>query len=439
MPVVFLVLEAAVEGNLSVHVVALDRPAALLRLLRSLAAAAYDGATVPLTVHVDGPRGRGEAAGAAARTFEWPHGPYAVRERDANVGATANRLEAWVPPSPCAWGAFFEDDVTVDARWARFLGAAAAAYPAAEGVVFQRNWLSPAVYLRESDALNAGQPYLSPVLGPYAHAVRGDFWIEFRRWYDALGPAGDAVSRVAVPGWSFTNAWVAGNFRRGLWTAYVDRFLFDSGRRAPFVYANPPAGGALATNHHDGPGLHYPGTKGRDAAPLDGGWVSRGRLWHLPPRPTAVDATGRPARRRGVAAAAVAAAVHPWDVVGVVGAPSLEPCGAAVDVVVAGPGAAAAAAAAPSVERPCAAAGVDGADVAVVLGDAAGLGAPLEAAAAAGFVLARAEGRGGSAAFVLERPDAANPVSVVARTTFPDGGFEIAATLAKYGAVQDLR
>ena len=98
-----------------------------------------------------------------------------------------------------------------------------------------------------------------------------------------------------------------------------------------FLHCHAPAGGALATNHA-GPGLHYATSKGDDSRPIPADWAPR--LAHVPPRPSFVDSNGRAARPVVTPwREALAAAVHPWDRVGVVAgsvawADALEACAA---------------------------------------------------------------------------------------------------------------
>jgi hypothetical protein len=86
---------------LTVKVLTMARPAALARLLESLAAAEYFGDRINLDVLVDGPR-KGHASEAAGRReaiaradgFDWPHGRKRVIVRPANVGLVGQWMQA---------------------------------------------------------------------------------------------------------------------------------------------------------------------------------------------------------------------------------------------------------------------------------------------------------------------------------------------------------
>ncbi|KAJ1445122.1 hypothetical protein M885DRAFT_550918 [Pelagophyceae sp. CCMP2097] len=493
----------------SVHVIAYARLAGLERLLESLAAARYGAHNVALRVHVDFPPPGASAATLAAnaaaarvaRRFHWPHGSSEVRLRSAHAGAALNRLEAWTPACDGDVGAFFEDDVAVSPAWFDFSTAALEAYGgrgraagAVAGVVLQRNWLVPACYLKEADARNAFQPYLSPVLGPYAHVVAGAWWRRFTAWHRTR-PKGD----VRVPGNSFSNGWLRGaHAERDLWTAYADRFAFDTG--ALFVYGNLPGGAALARNHA-GPGLHYSGDKGVDAAAFDESSEWAPRLLFFPERPAvldwaglarsraapggyesgvnecaadacAADACAADARTADARAAAapdgeslIRQALHPLDRVALWRRENAGGCAPGeqvpVDALVIDVGFGAfqspllASHDRRLVSRACGATAADavaraavspfGAIVVIAgnLDDAAGVALDGEVdavlhAAAAHYELERGVRRGTAVGYVLRRRDGDNPPAVLARY-HRGGAVEEVPLRRKYGMVQDLR
>ncbi|CAO2192876.1 unnamed protein product [Urochloa humidicola] len=115
--------------SLLIKLLAYDRPAALRRCLRSLAAADYDGDRVALHVLLDHrPPNSSLHSLAASReildfvdAFPWPHGEKRVHYRAANAGLQAQWIEAWWPGSDDEFAFVVEDDLQVSPLYYRFL------------------------------------------------------------------------------------------------------------------------------------------------------------------------------------------------------------------------------------------------------------------------------------------------------------------------------
>ncbi|CAO2203247.1 unnamed protein product [Urochloa humidicola] len=112
--------------SLLIKLLAYDRPAALRRCLRSLAAADYDGDRVALHVLLD--HRPPNSSLAASReildfvdAFPWPHGEKRVHYRAANAGLQAQWIEAWWPGSNDEFAFVVEDDLQVSPLYYRFL------------------------------------------------------------------------------------------------------------------------------------------------------------------------------------------------------------------------------------------------------------------------------------------------------------------------------
>jgi hypothetical protein len=126
--------------SLLIKLLAYDRPAALRRCLRSLAAADYDGDRVALHVLLDhrplNASSAGDASGLAASheilafvdAFTWPHGEKRVHYRAANAGLQAQWIEAWWPGSDDEFAFVVEDDLEVSPLYYRFLKRVAMRY-----------------------------------------------------------------------------------------------------------------------------------------------------------------------------------------------------------------------------------------------------------------------------------------------------------------------
>jgi hypothetical protein len=119
--------------SLLIKLLAYDRPAALRRCLRSLAAADYGGDSVALHVLLDHRPPNASSAGDASAlapshemlvfvdAFPWPHGEKRVHYRAANAGLQAQWIEAWWPGSDDEFAFVVEDDLEVSPLYYRFL------------------------------------------------------------------------------------------------------------------------------------------------------------------------------------------------------------------------------------------------------------------------------------------------------------------------------
>uniref|UniRef100_A0ACD5W0S1 Uncharacterized protein n=1 Tax=Avena sativa TaxID=4498 RepID=A0ACD5W0S1_AVESA len=115
--------------SLLIKLLAYDRPAPLLRCLRSLAAADYEGDRVALHVLLDH-RPLNSSAPLlgvsheilhAVDTFRWPHGEKRLHYRAVNAGLQAQWIEAWWPGSDDEFAFVVEDDLEVSPLYYRFL------------------------------------------------------------------------------------------------------------------------------------------------------------------------------------------------------------------------------------------------------------------------------------------------------------------------------
>jgi hypothetical protein len=115
--------------SLLIKLLAYDRPTALRRCLRSLAAADYDGDRVALHVLLDHRPPNSSLSSLAASheildfvdAFPWPHGEKRVHYRAANAGLQAQWIEAWWPGSDDEFAFVVEDDLQVSPLYYRFL------------------------------------------------------------------------------------------------------------------------------------------------------------------------------------------------------------------------------------------------------------------------------------------------------------------------------
>ena len=230
-----LQISAPSEFSFSVVVLAYNRPASLARLLASLLQADYAGATVQLSVHIDGPR-EGERDDSllanitesrrVAEEFLWPHGPRPkIRVRESNVGLAQQWYEAWDPVTDLELAFIFEDDTEVSPlffKWAtdaarkyytrsvrlmhwdllnsvrgdkaaRATGSKGPGYlkkfaerfagvPLMYGVCLQNQHLDPFHYPKKLVVRNANQPFMFSLIGSWGPLMYPLAWQAFREW-----------------------------------------------------------------------------------------------------------------------------------------------------------------------------------------------------------------------------------------------------------------
>jgi hypothetical protein len=109
--------------NPAVVVLAYNRPAALQRLLDSVAAASYPtGGAVPLVISID-PGGDGDVAQLAER-FPWPHGEKKVMVAETHLGLVAHFHRAGALATTYGSIILLEDDLVVSPAYYSFAGSA---------------------------------------------------------------------------------------------------------------------------------------------------------------------------------------------------------------------------------------------------------------------------------------------------------------------------
>jgi hypothetical protein len=201
-------LPPAPGGKLSVtiKVLAMDRPQALLRLLKSLKEADYLGHTVPLEIFIDQPPAGADPSVIAerrkavtvARKFDWRHGPLRVVERTSNFGLANMWLNAWFPTSPTETCVILEDDNVVSPHFFSWLAAAAQHYfhnpaqydPRLFGIMVQNQHMIPGKYpVKPADLLPPDTYfYRYQTLSTWGPLFFPHHWASFLTWFSERCP-----------------------------------------------------------------------------------------------------------------------------------------------------------------------------------------------------------------------------------------------------------
>ncbi|GJN37997.1 hypothetical protein PR202_gb27003 [Eleusine coracana subsp. coracana] len=210
--------------SLLIKLLAYDRPAALRRCLRSLAAADYEGDRVALHVLLDHRPPNASSAGdtsglapshemlAFVNAFPWPHGEKRVHYRAANVGLQAQWIEAWWPGSDNEFAFVVEDDLEVSPLYYSFLKRVVMRYyydrenysPYVFGASLQRpRFVAGESLFNAADILfpllalgyigkhgnkiqldSETRIFLYQMVGTWGQLLFPKPWKEFRLWYD---------------------------------------------------------------------------------------------------------------------------------------------------------------------------------------------------------------------------------------------------------------
>ncbi len=242
-----------VDPDLTVVVLAHDRPRSLRRLLDSLARAEC-GPRTPLVISIDPGGVNLEEVSAVARGFgSWP-GPVEVRIAEEPLGLVGHFIGAGSMTSEVGPVVLLEDDLVVGPGFALWAAAALGAYggsPLVGGVSLNSLWFHGIRHLPFETLLDGSDAFAVSVAWFHGLVLHPRWWAEFRDWSDresgAPGMAGRGgpgeSSPVDLPG-------VFSEFAPDEWFPTMTRWLVDSGRT--FVFPR----WSHATNHGD-VGAHF--------------------------------------------------------------------------------------------------------------------------------------------------------------------------------------
>jgi hypothetical protein len=159
---------------LNVVIIGWNRPASMLRLVRSLGAAEYGDSPAPMSVtfaldFADNQTVE-EELDRVMKSLWWPHGPVRLRRRTSRAGLAGNVLGAWVPAeSDTRPALLLEDDIELSPLWWVWVQACLRRYDAAPAAVHDARThakLSLSPSLSSSPSLPSSSPPPPPPLRP---------------------------------------------------------------------------------------------------------------------------------------------------------------------------------------------------------------------------------------------------------------------------------
>ncbi|XP_047058540.1 uncharacterized protein LOC124665180 [Lolium rigidum] len=276
--------------SLLIKLLAYDRPAPLLRCLRSLAAADYDGDRVALHVLLDHRPPNSSAPLLAASheilhaldAFRWPHGEKRVHYRAANAGLQAQWIEAWWPGSDDEFAFVVEDDLQVSPLYYRFLKRVVMRYyydrdnysPYVFGASLQRPRFVAGKHGNKIELDSETRLFLYQMVGTWGQLLFPKPWKEFRLWYDEQKAKG---IKPILQGMK-TTGWYKKMGER-IWTPWFIKFVHSRGYFN--IYTNFLKERALSISHRDA-GVNYGRSVGPDSTLLDQNNLNF-NIWQLQP------------------------------------------------------------------------------------------------------------------------------------------------------------
>ncbi|CAM0881008.1 unnamed protein product [Alopecurus aequalis] len=276
--------------SLVIKLLAYDRPAPLLRCLRSLAAADYEGDRVALHVLLDHRPPNSSAALIAASheilnavdTFRWTHGEKRIHYRAANAGLQAQWIEAWWPGSDDEFAFVVEDDLEVSPIYYKFLKRVVMRYyydrenysPYVFGASLQRPRFVAGKHGNKIQLDSETRLFLYQMVGTWGQLLFPKPWKEFRLWYDEQKAKG---FKPILQGMK-TTGWYKKMGER-IWTPWFIKFVHSRGYFN--IYTNFLKERALSISHRDA-GVNYGRSVGPDSTLLDGNNLDF-NMWQFQP------------------------------------------------------------------------------------------------------------------------------------------------------------
>ena len=179
-----------VTYDLRIIAIVFDRSESLLRLLRSLNEAIYDGDKVKLEVCIDmSVQGYlDEDTIYIATTFSFKHGEYEVIRHSEHVGIFGQWLSTWTPErNSSEIAVILEDDITVSKYFYKYLKLVHKKYdnyPQINGYALQG--FSMKHHHKDTSPLlgpNGSLVFLYPVIGAWGFSPSRDNWIHLKEWF----------------------------------------------------------------------------------------------------------------------------------------------------------------------------------------------------------------------------------------------------------------
>ena len=252
------------ETKLSLVVLTHSRTESLLRLLRSLRDASYDGDKVDLHVWIDRSKDGtvNEDTVNASSEFEWLHGSKNIHVWDKHVGIWGQWIDSWREKGAAL---ILEDDLQVSPQYYRWLARASSLYYDRSdvfGYTLQRGTLraNRTGFGRKPLRIpKSSQTFMYPLLGSWGYSPVPKHWGNFREWFHthACDPSFHPYVNDLVP-----TLWYKKQERKkSMWTMWHIRYAHDN--HLYTVYANLENERTLAASWRE-PGLHFRAKKGAE-------------------------------------------------------------------------------------------------------------------------------------------------------------------------------
>ena len=282
---------AAKPYRYRIHVLTMDRPESLKRLLASMQAANYGQHAVAVVFLVDRPKPdageethrRWSETLSIARSFRLgPDVMHEVVEHERNQGLISQWIDPWPATDSDEVMIILEDDIQVSPVWFNYVtkiteryyrkGAESGGDPSLAGFSLQCQH----TILGERPDLRYGQATPASLLTDREPLYRyqlpstwGSVWFP-HAWSAFLGWVQNlqlnrrrGTSRAATPcvPTLISNSWWKQK-PGSIWSVWIVRFAFEHGYY--FLYTNLPDNSALVINHREA-GIHFGGNKGPDS------------------------------------------------------------------------------------------------------------------------------------------------------------------------------
>ncbi|XP_060605157.1 uncharacterized protein LOC132757787 [Ruditapes philippinarum] len=281
--------------NLRIIVITFNRFKSLVRLLRSLNQAIYDGDTVKIEVWIDRSEEGvlDEAVVKTANTFSFQHGDYEVIPHFEHVGLHGQWISTWRPKRNSSEIAVIcEDDITVSIYFYKYLKYVHKKYDNHSEINgYALQGFSMKHHLKDSSPLvgpTNSIVFLYPVIGSWGFSPSRDNWIHFQEWYSLA--CNDDTKDLFIPN-NIASKWYIQFRRKGthknIWTIW---HIYHAYINSEFtLYTNLPDHIGLSTNWRE-QGLHFKKFKGKTNELLQ---VWKHEFENLPAKPIPVDISGK--------------------------------------------------------------------------------------------------------------------------------------------------
>ena len=248
------------EEIFKIHVLTMNRPKSLQRLLKSIEKTDYENDRVELHIHIDKSTDN-DVCIKVAKSFQFSRGKVDFDISEQNNGLRNAWFRAWRPQDN-ERAIILEDDIELSVQWYKWLKRAWEATGDRDdlaGISLQRQTLVPRKPHKHMEIVNNHKPFLYSLVGSIGFSPHWKQWRAFLNWIDSVDTA---TVDVKTPG-LITSDWMDKLDRRHMWTQY---FIWFCNKYDLYtLYINLPAQKTLAAHMRE-KGEHYGQTEGRDFA-----------------------------------------------------------------------------------------------------------------------------------------------------------------------------